>query len=299
MAIKIVIEALDDPTSTITHELDQSLITVGRSKSCHIELDHPEISRRHFIVKYEESSYALFDQHSRHGTMVDGVKLEAEKPFVLRDEQVIEVPGFSIRLFCDGERPRLERTTVVARQLLDDLLQGEIRPREMPRLRSRDGRLEFKFAEDKTTFVLGTLPHADFVVSDPSIAKKHVSFIRDIFGIRIVPTSGNLVMLDDTILSDAHLLTAASTIKIGDIEFKFTDSDHHDQSQLEPVPINLTVVDDAQAQAKEALSKTENNFAAIKSAHRSRGVVKTLDRMFVVGIVAVCVGAVMVFAHLN
>ncbi len=289
MAIKIVIELTDDPNNTITHELDQSLITFGRSKSCHIELDHPEISRRHFIIKFEDNGYSLFDQNSRHGTVVDGNKVEPEKAHLLGKEHAIEVPGFIIKLWCDGEKPRLERTTVVARQLLDDLLQGEIRPRDVPRLCSQDGRYVFKFADDKTTFVLGSHINADFVVTDDGVTKKHVSFIRDIFGIRVMPTAGSVVLFDNVPLMDAQMLMPKTVIKIGPLNFVYADSDTPEPvvdrapSKIDQTPISREI-------------KASECVPAPKREQKS--VLQTLDRMFVFGVVAVCIGAAAVMFSL-
>ena len=292
MAIKIILEPHDDPSNEMTHDLDQSLITVGRSKSCHIELDHPEISRRHFIVKYEGSRYVLFDQHSRHGTSVNGEKLEPGKPYLLGLEQIIEVPGYFIRLLCDGERPRLERTTVVARELLDDLLQGDICPREVPSLRSIDERFHFKFTEEKTTFMFGSAAHADFIVSDDGIAKSHVSFIRDIFGICVIPTPGNEVMIDGVPLSEGQLLLPKSVLKIGELDFIYVDSDVHDKPLIGKASLPAVVVEEKKAEnlPPQLITSPLRKFP--------KSTIRALDRMFVLGFVAACVGAVLVIVNL-
>jgi len=229
MAIKLVIEALaKEPITTSQYELDQSVITVGRSKSCHIELDCPRISRRHFIIKFDDGRYYLADEGSRHGTIVDGQHLMPEQNFFLQSEHVIEIPGFRITLYSDGQKPRLERTTVVARKLLDELLQDEVDPRECPRLLAKNGQLEFRFVEHKTSFVLGRHPHVDFIVDGEDVALEHVSFVRDINGVLINPLPEHQVLVDGIFITDPQLLNHNSEITVGGTEFIFKLSDDRD-----------------------------------------------------------------------
>lgn len=218
MAIKILIRSLDTHNKEMTYELDQSLITFGRSKSCHIELDHEEVSRRHFILKFDEDRFHLIDESSQHGTMLDGVKLQVEKVYPLDVKHQIEVPGFFITLLWDGQSPKLERTTVVARNLLDELLEGSS-SRECPKLISLDQRLTFSFSNDKTSFILGRQTHADFLVNDLSVGKEHVSFLRDINGICLHPLLGHEVFINDILVKDPELLNHGSIIKVGGSEF--------------------------------------------------------------------------------
>lgn len=295
MAIKLIIEPVDDPLNSMTHELDQSLVTVGRSKSCHIELDHPGISRRHFIIKYAETGYVIIDERSRHGTSLDQARLEPELAHILGREHVIDVPGFRITFMCDGERPRLERTTVVARQLLDDLLQGEARSREVPSLRAKTAGYHFQFVEQKTTFVLGSLAHADFVVSDDAIAKKHVSFIRDIFGIRVVPTAGNAVFIDHVLVTEPQLLTTGAVLTVGAIDFVYADTEAHSFAELE----SSSSTSSAHVDEKPALENVSREIPLNYDEAKKGKTLRALDRVFAFGFVVALLGAVVVIANLR
>jgi hypothetical protein len=221
MAIKLIIEENHQRFLLSEHELDQSLITFGRSKSCHIELDHPDVSRRHFIIKYVGNHYIITDEGSRHGTMLDGDLLEALEMRIIEKEHVIEVPGFRINLLCDGQKPKLERTTVVARQLLDELLQNGISPQECPSLHSKDGKYHFEFYDDKTSFVLGRLSQVDFVVKEEAVMNEHLSFVRDINGIRLNPLPGCEVAIDGIQVTEPQILSHGCLIALGKTEFVF------------------------------------------------------------------------------
>ncbi len=299
MAVKLVIEALEEPLSTSQYELDQSIITVGRSKSCHIELDHPEISRRHFIIKFMDNAYILFDEASRHGTIIDGVLLVAHQNYPIQSEHIIELPGFIIHLSCDGQKPKLERTTVVARKLLDELLQDEVVPRHCPRLVARNKELDFRFIEKKTSFVLGRLPHVDFSVAADGVAKEHVSFVRDLYGIRINPLPGHEVFVNGTPIIDPQILAHNSTIRVGSLEFLFKAKDDDDPDEkigVEETESHLSLREEMPPSGLVSILTTLAHEQKTNKAAPS--VIKVLDRFFVVAFFFVLVGASAMFFSL-
>lgn len=282
MTIQLHIEPKEADSGTMSYELDQSLITVGRSKSCHVELDHPEISRRHFIIKYIDDGYVLLDGNSRHGTIIDGVLTQPEITYPLGSEHCIEVPGFFIKLLCDGQQPHLERTTVVARQLLDDLLHEDVRPRENPSLIGV-GRYHFRFVDEKTRFVLGRHEKADFMVTDQDIAEKHVSFARDIFGIRIIPLS-HPVIVDGEIVQEPMLLNHGAQVSIGSLVFYFSETEQplvekiHQETIMVPPP------------AFEPTATSGDLSPPLRSFS-----IGALDVAFIAASIAILVGTIIIF----
>lgn len=125
MSISINITDLESKEKKSEQIVDQTLITFGRSKSCHIELPNPEISRRHFILRFDNGAYHLTDESSSYGTKLDGKELKRQISYTLDKNHVVEVPGMSVELKWDGNPPKIDHTTVVARNLLDELLQEE------------------------------------------------------------------------------------------------------------------------------------------------------------------------------
>lgn len=283
MAIKLIIEE-NHERFLLSHELDQSLITFGRSKSCHIELDHPEVSRRHFIIKYVGHHYIITDEGSRHGTMLDGKILEALEMRIIDKEHVIEVPGFRINLFCDGQKPKLERTTVVARQMLDELLQNGISPQECPSLHSKDGKYHFEFYEDKTSYVLGRLSQVDFVVKEEAVMNEHLSFVRDINGIRLNPLPGCQVFIDGIKVTEPQILSHGCLIALGATEFIFKKiSDKNDE-----LPKHNSISETESNIIPSPLSKEVEDAPVSKDKFPKLAI---LDRIFLVAFLLVSVGA--------
>ena len=54
------------------HELTKSRLVIGRSKECDLQVQDPNISRRHAEVRLEGSGYWLVDLDSTNGLQVNG-----------------------------------------------------------------------------------------------------------------------------------------------------------------------------------------------------------------------------------
>ena len=66
-----------------------SLAVVGRLPGSDILLVHPAVSRRHAILAQSEGGWTIADADSRHGTTVNGVKLESMSPAPLASGDLV------------------------------------------------------------------------------------------------------------------------------------------------------------------------------------------------------------------
>lgn len=66
-----------------------SLAVVGRLPGSDILLVHPAVSRRHAILAQSEGAWTIADADSRHGTTVNGVKLESMSPAPLASGDLV------------------------------------------------------------------------------------------------------------------------------------------------------------------------------------------------------------------
>src|SRR5580704_10479300 len=231
MAIRLDIEDLIKGGNT-SQKIDQSLISFGQSKSCHIELNHPEVGHRHFVIKFIDDGYALIDEGSVYGTSLDGQKLEPQTSYALGLEHRIDIPGFIIKIHGDGQQPRLEQTRMIAANLLGKSLQDKSTLHKSPYLRSNNGHYIFNFVDEKTSFVLGTDILVDFVLDGSGVHKKHVSFVRDINGIRLIPIVGHAVYIDGSRVNEAQILAHGSLITIGETEFVYHEHEDNNDDAL-------------------------------------------------------------------
>jgi len=223
MTIKLTIRSSEN---SFSQEMicEQSLITFGRSKSCTVTLEQALVSRRHFIIRFTEGKYIIIDEGSTAGTMLDGAPLDPKNCYELGLNHEIIIPGFIISLHNDNKPPRQERTTVMARKLMGKIFDGTDDTDHVPRLTHSSRGTVFYFHDDKASFVLGTLTHSDFLVeNDGHFAKEHVSFVRDISGLRIIPIIGAHTLLNNKAIFEPEILNHNDKITIGITNFVYQD----------------------------------------------------------------------------
>lgn len=86
------------------YPLGRRTTVVGRDERVPVQLLDPHVSRKHFQILYkpETDLYYALDMKSRHGTIVNGTRLERETP--LPDHSVI-VAGGTTLLFTHQDFP--------------------------------------------------------------------------------------------------------------------------------------------------------------------------------------------------
>lgn len=293
MAIKLIIESLEPDLKRDDLVCEQSLITFGRSKSCTVELNNIHVSKRHFLIRFLEGAYILMDEGSNLGTTLDGDMLEPLKSYVLHEQHQIEVPGFTISIFNDGHAPRLERTIVVARKLIGQILEDAQSTDQLPRLEDKDGRYLFLFNNDQASFVLGSSARLDFVIAhDQDVAKEHVSFIRDIFGVRLIPLMDAMTKVSEQEILEPYLLQHGDRIEIGQTKFLFKE--HADEALCHPA---LTAQEEQKpGYETDTLTKEEDPMPAL--TNKKYRPLRRLDSIFLGLFVLVTLGASFMFMAL-
>lgn len=71
----MLIDGSHETQTAIAH----SPYTVGRMPGSDLLLEHPYVSRKHAEIVYENGEFVIVDQGSRHGTFVNGRKIERQK----------------------------------------------------------------------------------------------------------------------------------------------------------------------------------------------------------------------------
>lgn len=80
------------------------LQTLGRDPSCELQLAHPAVSRRHAGVEFRDGGWWVSDLGSRHGTMVNGRRIEQGGAAQLRHGDTVGIPPLKFRVDL-GEGP--------------------------------------------------------------------------------------------------------------------------------------------------------------------------------------------------
>jgi len=79
-------------------------LVIGRSSNADQQLADKTISRRHFRVSRRGSHWLLTDLSSRHGTYLNGIRLEAEQAAPLNDGDLIRVGPWTLRVIDDADK---------------------------------------------------------------------------------------------------------------------------------------------------------------------------------------------------
>ena len=88
----------------------QPSIRVGRALDCELVLDHPSVSRHHATITFEGGRPRIEDAISRHGTMVNGQRIDAIAPLKHGDRVAL---GSAVLIVRDQRmHERAERDTL-------------------------------------------------------------------------------------------------------------------------------------------------------------------------------------------
>lgn len=106
---------------TVTYELEQSRIVIGRGRGADVRLPHRAVSVRHATIEQRGAGYVLVDDGSTNGVLVGGARIVPGRPKPLRDGDRFELGGFAFA-FRSGVPvsvgPSAERTASLARRLV-------------------------------------------------------------------------------------------------------------------------------------------------------------------------------------
>ena len=95
----------------LAHDLELAMgeFVIGRSTECQLSVDDPLVSRRHAMMKINRDTVTVQDLGSRNGVLVNGAKIEGERPLVAGDKVSIGSQEMQL-LSADEAFPNLTRT---------------------------------------------------------------------------------------------------------------------------------------------------------------------------------------------
>ena len=101
--------------------LDPSLarVTIGRSPECHGRVDDVSVSRRHAAAMFREQQWFLTDLGSRHGTYVNGLRLDPDAAVPLEAGDFVRIGSC---LYCVQREDDRPRTLILSR---DEAARGD------------------------------------------------------------------------------------------------------------------------------------------------------------------------------
>ena len=110
MRVLLLPEGADMPFSFEAEEIES--LSIGRSDSdsrerpdvdlCRFRAAERGVSRRHASILWHRGALHIIDEGSSNGTYVNGERLEAHQPYVLRDEDQVHLGGLALKVMLLG-----------------------------------------------------------------------------------------------------------------------------------------------------------------------------------------------------
>ena len=213
-------------------ELAQGELVIGRSAPAGLIITHPEVSRRHARLIFQQGNYLLEDLGSSNGTFVNGQPIRS--PQVLENGAEIQL-GSQIKLLFSQE-PVGGRTVVQTSAAGVQSLQGGQFDRTMVDSDLTAGAVQTSIASEvpptllvtvagqetkthtltKNRITLGRADDNDIVVTSPIVSRHHATLEKTSQGyeIHILPGVINTLTCQGRPVMERQLLTNADVLRI-------------------------------------------------------------------------------------
>lgn len=110
-------------------------VLIGRARECDVCLPDPSVSRRHASLLKRQDRWFVTDLGGRHGTTLNGVKLDPEKPAVAAEGDFIGVGPYTFRFVLGVPRPTTLAKT--QQELASDTIVERVPEKEIGSLAQR------------------------------------------------------------------------------------------------------------------------------------------------------------------
>lgn len=209
-------------------DLTEGVYLAGREDDCEIVLQNPAISRHHFKLLNRGVEWLLEDLGSRHGTLLNGARMEANQPVSLRDRDRIEVAGTQVVFHAAKlDFASEERTSFLAQQMVADMLGSLGNEDNTPYLRilSGDHEGERIILDGRKPFlVLGRDPDCDIFLDEVNVSRRHCRFDIDFSGIWVEDLgSKNGIKIGGEEIQERTKLRDRTEIMLGTMSLVFVD----------------------------------------------------------------------------
>jgi ABC-type multidrug transport system ATPase subunit/pSer/pThr/pTyr-binding forkhead associated (FHA) protein len=219
------------PDSGKVVNLTQQELLIGRTPPAGLIIPHPEVSRQHARLTWQQGNYLLEDLHSSNGTYVNGQRLQGSQ--VLADGAEIQL-GSQVTLVFNqpptGTQTVVQKTAAgvqylqgagSSQTLLDsDLTAGAVQatistvpPTLLVTIAGQETK-SYTLTRDRLT--LGRLEDNDIVVASPIVSRHHATLEKTPLGyeIHILPGVINTLTCQGVPVTDHRLLAPADVLRI-------------------------------------------------------------------------------------
>jgi pSer/pThr/pTyr-binding forkhead associated (FHA) protein len=212
------------------HDIDKSVIRIGREEEMDIIIDNPSVSRRHAEFRQDGEGWVVEDLGSSNGTFMDGNKIEA--PCAVDVGGEVGMGKFSIvfgKVLGEGADTAVSHsatpvngfggTTQINPAEVQELLKDSEKRRRAQVEWESGGRRGTHYFSDAPAVVLGTHELADVRV--PDAPKHHVLIFHREEGCEIRNLSGWTKMKVGGGARKKHTLSSGESAVIGGLKVTF------------------------------------------------------------------------------
>ena len=154
--------------------VEAECVTIGRLEECDIELNQPNVSRKHAIIKREGKSVSITDQRSGNGTFVNGKRITRA---TLRAGDMVRIGHHTMRVETRARRAsKATKSQQVPMTVKEMLAEQPTRHESISRFFIEDYTSEprrLEFAGDKLS--LGRGEKCKLVLDDDQISRLHAT----------------------------------------------------------------------------------------------------------------------------
>lgn len=212
-----------------TYELDQDIVTIGRSPDCNVVIDNLGVSRVHAQIERTGDVFVLKDMKSNNGTFVRGEKVQK---YNLNNEDEFFLGKHSITFLCDppeqewlDETPKQEPEQAPEPDRRDQGMTMQMDAQEYAFMQAKKqaalaayltvtgaSGVRQQIAISKAAIFFGSHPKCDYKIEGWFISKRHVLLLREEAGFRLIhlgskkPPKINGIEIDDQRLKHGDVL---------------------------------------------------------------------------------------------
>ena len=219
------------PDSGKVVNLTQQELVIGRTPPAGLIIPHPEVSRQHARLSYQQGNYILEDLHSSNGTYINGERIQGSQ--VLTDADEIQL-GSQVTLVFNqpptGTQTVVQKTaagvqylqggqssqTIIDSDLTAGAVQATISTVPPNLLVTIAGQETKSYTLTRDRLTLGRADDNDIVVASPIVSRHHATLEKTSLGyeIHILPGVINTLTCQGVPVTDRRLLAHSDVLRI-------------------------------------------------------------------------------------
>lgn len=243
MALRLLVSAQGDPEQrSFRYDFggDRSQILLGRRGGVDVLLPHAAVSLVHARIERRGQGYLIVDDGSTNGTVVNGARLLPGEARALARGDRIAIGEFVLAVDDAASEEDFpgESSISIARRMVAEVL-GVLGPGDRhPTLTVlADGGGLLALGEVGRRYLIGSAPHCDLVLDDPTVSSEHAAIRRDYRGVTVSDLgSAYGLYVNDQFVAEERALRESDLLAVGRTRLRFSDPAETYLRRLEQVP---------------------------------------------------------------